>query len=205
MTLSTEALLHMRPGRPRSRTVKRDSPGSPNVKRDQRTRGERPADVVAVARAYRIKDGANPENALHEHYGSTLGRLFLERAISQEQLHAAQRYAICIIQNAKLFGIPSPHPRALDLLMASKGLSCDVEISEEQANEIKGKFRDCRRTLLDCGTNILVGSRVNRVVYGVAIEDWPIGQLQKGDVENLRCGLNVLGQLMKSWDKRPCV
>lgn len=205
MSLSTEALLHMQPGRKRSATVKRDAPGSPNIERDQRTRGERPVDVVAVARAYRIKDGANPEKALHEDYGSTIGRLRLEGAISDEQLYAAQRYATCVIQNARLYGIPSPHPRALDLLTASKGLSCNGDISEDEANEIKRRFRDCRRELLDCGKDLLVGSAVNRVVYGVAVEDWQMGQLVPSDVQNLRCGLNVLSRLMKDWGKPSCV
>lgn len=201
MSLSTDALLHMHPGRKRLPSVKRDRTET----YDQRSRGERPADVVAVAKAYRIKAGANPSDPLHEHYGSTVGQLRLECAISEEQLYTAQRYATLVIQNARLFGIPSPHPRALDLLTTSKGLSCTVDISEEQANEIKGRFRECRRDLLECGRDLLVGSAVNRIVYGVVVEDWPVGSMKAGDLQNLRCGLNVLGKAMKNWDKRPCV
>ena len=201
MTLSTEALLHMQPGRRRHPHVKRDRTETYS----QRSRGERPVDVVAVAKAYRIKNGANPENALNDLHGSTIGQLRLEGAISEEQLYTAQRYATIVIQNARLFGIPSPHPRALDLLMANKGQSCVVDMSEEEANLIKGRFRDCRRELLDCGKDLLVGSAVNRIVYGVVVEDWPISRMQAGDLQNLRCGLNVLGKTMKSWDKRSCV
>jgi hypothetical protein len=202
MTITEQAvsLLHQGAGRKRHPHVKRDRTET----YAQRSRGERPADVVAVAKAYRVKNGATPENALDDRHGSTIGQLHLEGSISEEQLYTAQRYATVVIQNAKLFGIPSPHPRALDLLMASKGLSCDVDISEEEANLIKGRFRDCRRELLDCGKDLLVGSAVNRIVYGVVIEDWPIGAMQAGDLQNLRCGLNVLGKTMKSWDKRSC-
>src|SRR5712672_2449104 len=123
MTLSTEAILRMHPGRKRSTAVKRDRTET----YDQRSRGERPADVVAVAKADRIKNGASPANALNDLHDSTIGRLRLENAISEEQLYTAQRYAICVIQNAKLYGIPAPHPRALDLLMANKGHSCMVD------------------------------------------------------------------------------
>ena len=202
MTITEAAitLLHQGAGRKRHPHVKRDRTETYG----QRSRGERPADVVAVAKAYRIKNGAKPEQALRSDYGSTIGRLRIEESISEEQFNSALRYATVVAQNARLHGLPSPHPRALDLLMGNKGLSCDSEISAEQANEIMIRFRECRRELLDCGRDLLIGSAVNRVVYGIVIEDWSMGQLQTGDVQTLRCGLNVLGKTMKSWDKRSC-
>lgn len=188
MTLSTDALLHMRPGRKRMARAR----GS-----DGRSDGELPAAVTATAKAYRIRHGADPEIALHEDYGSTIGQLRLERSISDNQLWAAQAYAQCVISNARLYGIPSPHPRALDLASPFKGQSCAPESDTAVIDEIKGRFRNCRRALLDCGRDMLVGSAINRIVYGVVIEDWPRERLQREDVQNLRCGLNVLARVLK--------
>jgi hypothetical protein len=190
MSLSESALdlLHRRPGRKRLVRARR-----PDGKAD----GERPVDVLAVARAYRIKFGATPENALRDLYGSTIGLLLLEQSISQRQLETAERYATCVRRYAGLMGIPSPHPRALDLASAFKGLSCAPESDTDVINRIKGTFRDCRRALLDVGQAILVGSRVNRIVYGVVVENWPRHEIGSDDVQNLRCGLNALEKVFK--------
>lgn len=188
MTLSAQALLHQRPGRPRLPRARRQ---------DGKSDGERPADIVSIAKAYRIKAGAIPEIALDANYGSTIGQLRLEGSISGEQLITAERYARIVIQNARLYGIPSPHPRAHDHLQGIGGLSCGADIPEDEANEIKGRFRDCRRALLDCGRDLLVGSAVNRVVYGVVVENWDRASLQSEDVQNLRCGLNALERVLR--------
>lgn len=190
MSLTEQALLHMRPGR--RRLVRARGP-------DGKSDGERPEAVVATAKAYRIKNGAIPTIALHEHYGSTIGQLLLEEAIQRHHYDTACRYAQIVLQNARLYGIPSPHPRALDLLAAFGGLSCAPDMPEDQINRIKGLFRDCRATLLETGRGLLVGSEVNRIVYGVVIENWPRNSLSRQDSQNLRCGLNALGRLFERY------
>ncbi len=190
MTITESAidLLHRRPGRKRMARVR----GS-----DGRSDGERPADVVAIAKAYRIKFGATPMGALDSRYGSTIGQLAIERSISGTQLATAQRYLSCVISYCRLMGIPSPHPRAHDLLTAARGQSTGGDVPEDVANEIKGTFRDCRRTLLECGRDLLVGSDVNRIVYGAVVENWPRESIGSRDVQNLRCGLNALGRVLR--------
>src|SRR5215813_11292067 len=56
-----------RGGRPRLPDRKRDASG--------RSRGESPAEIVAVARAQRIKAGADPDDALNALHSSALGIL----------------------------------------------------------------------------------------------------------------------------------
>ncbi len=56
-----------RRGRPRMPDRKRDAHG--------RSRGESPAEIVATARAQRIKAGADPDDALNALNGTTLGIL----------------------------------------------------------------------------------------------------------------------------------
>lgn len=191
MSLAAAALdlLHRHPGRKRQTTVIR--------RPDGKSEGEKPTEIIAVAKAYRLKFGANEDYPLHEHYGSTIGQLRLEGSISVQQLWMAGRYAEIVKQNAQLYGIPSPHPRSQDVLMAGGGLSCAADIPDDKAVEIKGKFRDCRRALLDCGQALLVGSQINRVVYGVVVENWPRRGISDRDIQNLRCGLNALERVLR--------
>jgi len=191
MTLAESALdlLHRRPGRRRSPDVHRSPDG--------RSNGEPAATIRAVARAYRIKNGAREDQALNEHYGTTIGRLRLEDAITETQFNTAGRYAECVAHNARLLGIPFPHARSAALLMAGQGQSCAPDPDPEWVTMIKGRFRDCRRALLDCGRDLLVGSEVNRIVYGVVIDDWPFGMVMDRERANLRCGLNALGRVLK--------
>jgi hypothetical protein len=159
--------------------------------------GERPADIVSIAKVQRMKAGATEENALDYRWGSTIGQLRLEGSISEEQLTIAQRYARIVSANARLYGVPSPNPRSAALLMAGQGLSCEPDMDPGEVERIKGQFRDCRRALLDCGAALLVGSRVNRAVYGIIVENWPRNGIGADDIQNLRCGLNALGRLLR--------
>ena len=62
-----------------------------------RSRGESPAEIVAVARAQRLKAGADPDDALNALHGSTLGILHRRwqccgtdpSGITRDQYHAA--------------------------------------------------------------------------------------------------------------------
>jgi hypothetical protein len=63
--------------------------------------------------------------------------------------------------------------------------------------EIRRRFADLRRALLDCGAELGLGARVNAVVYRVCIEDWPVGAVTRQDVENLRAGLNAIHRLLR--------
>lgn len=185
MSMTAEVVLHTYRRPRRSRRPR-------NVRR-----GESPADIRAVAKAYRVKEGALPDNALHELYGTTIGRLRLEESISESQLNTAESYLRCVVAHARLLGIPSPHPKALDLLMASGGLSCESEPDAEWVLGIRRQFSDARRALLDCGQALGIGSQVNRIVYGVIVENWPRYSIGSRDVQNLRCGLNALGRVFR--------
>lgn len=189
MSLSEQALLHQRPGRKRARGVRRGADGISD--------GE-PAHVVkSIVTQQRIRAGARPEDAESYLYSFTIGRLFYEDAISQEQFHTADSYLRCVIDNARIYGIPSPHPRAHDMLRVSAGSSCAAEPDPDLVAEIKGKFRDARRTLLDCGRGLGIGGEVNRVTYGAVVLDWPMGMLMSGELQNLRCGLNSLRMVFR--------
>jgi hypothetical protein len=194
MALSTPALLRMRPGRPRSDNVTRGADGVSD--------GERAADIVKVAKAYRMRAGATEEDALNHLHATTIGILHRRwqtdhgepSGISENQYRAAQRYLGYVVAHARLLGIPSPHPRTVALLLAGSGKSCEQDPLPEWIAMIRSQFRNCRRVLLDCGASLGLGSRINAIVYAVVVEDRKLGDLARQDIQNLRCGLNALAR-----------
>jgi hypothetical protein len=180
-----------RAGRPRQSDRKRDASG--------RSRGESPAAIVAVARAQRIKAGADPDDALDALHGSTLGILHRRwqtcasdpSGLSADQYHAAQAYISCVIRYCEIMGIPLPRPAAGALGATRRDPPDDVVLA------VRRRFSDLRRTLLDCGREIGVGSRVNAAVYRICIEEPPIEAVQPADIENLRYGLNAVARYLR--------
>jgi hypothetical protein len=177
-------------------------PRKPNLRRDAttgRTRGESPAEIVAVARAQRIKAGADPDDALNALYSSTLGILHRRwqmcatdpSGISTEQYNAAQTYISCVIRYCEIMGIPLPRP------MAAAAGATRHDPPDEVVLAVRRRFSDLRRTLLDCGREIGVGSRVNAAVYRICIEDPPIDAVQPAEIENLRYGLNAVARYLR--------
>jgi hypothetical protein len=194
MTLSAQTLLRMRPGRRRAADVTRGADGVSD--------GERPADIVKVAKAYRIRAGASEEDALNHLWATTIGILHRRwqadhgdpSGVSEAQYRAAQLYLDHVVANARLLGIPSPHPRTTALLLAGAGRNLEQEPDAEWVARIRTQFRNCRRVLLDCGASLGLGSRINGIVYAVVIEDRKLGDLARQDIQNLRCGLNALAR-----------
>jgi len=180
-----------RGGRPRQGDRKRDASG--------RSRGESPAEIVAVARAQRVKAGADPDDALNALHGSTLGILHRRwqmcatdpSGISADQYHAAQGYISCVTRYCELMGITLPRPTA-----GSAGATRS-DPPEAVVIAVRRRFADLRRTLLDCGREIGVGSRVNAAVYRICIEDPPIDAVEPAEIENLRYGLNAVARYLR--------
>jgi hypothetical protein len=201
MSLSEQALdlLHRQPGR------KRISSRRPEAERDHRP--VEPAHVIqGPALAIRIKHmGATADNAKDENHATTLGQMLLRwkanqtdpSGISRDQFTAAGDYRRVVVSHHRLMGVPSANPRATDLLCPGKGIDCSPEPDQEVIDRIRGEFRNCRRVLLDCGAEVGAGSRINKLVYAVCIEDVHISTLQWFDFGNLRNGLNALARYFK--------
>ena len=157
---------------------------------------------MKVAKAYRMRAGAAEEDALNHLHATTIGVLHRRwqadhgepSGVSESQYRAAQRYLGYVVANARLLGIPSPHPRAATILLADLGQSCEQDPDPEWVARIRAQFRTCRGVLLECGASLGLGSRVNAIVYAVVVEDRKLGDLGRQDIENLRCGLNALAR-----------
>jgi hypothetical protein len=185
-------VIHVRRGgRPRQSDRKRDASG--------RSRGESPAEIVAVARAQRVKAGANPDDALNALHVSTLGVLHRRwqmcatdpSGVSADQYNAAQSYISCVTRYCEIMGIPLPRPTT-GATGATRG-----DPPDDVVLAVRRRFADLRRTLLDCGREIGVGSRVNAAVYRICIEDPPIDAVEPAEIENLRYGLNAVSRYLR--------
>ena len=190
MSLSREALIRLRPGRPRRSSRRMAGDRSPR---------ETIEEVCSVARKQRMARGATEKNYRDANHGSTVGKLYIERSISQNHLWTAYAYRTVVFSNARLYDSPAPYAHSVTLLLSPRGMPSALLMTDDEINTIKGKFRDCRRALLDCGRDLLLGSEINRVVYGIVIEDWPREDIGTDTVQNLRCGLNALERVIKTW------
>ena len=184
-------IAHNRRGRPRMSDRQRDARG--------RSRGESPAEIVATARAQRIKAGADPRDALNALNGTTLGILHRRwqlcptdpSGVSADQYNAAQAYIATVFHHAELMGLPMPWPGGL----ASRPTRADP--AEDVVLAVRRRFADLRRTLLDCGRELGLGARVNAAVYRICIEDPPIAAVEPAEIENLRYGLNAIARWVR--------
>ena len=180
-----------RRGRPRMADRQRDARG--------RSRGESPAEIVATARAQRIKAGADPDDALNALNGTTLGILHRRwqlrptdpGGVSADQYNAAQAYIATVFHHAEVMGLPMPWPGDA----GSRPTRADP--AEDVVLAVRRRFADLRRTLLDCGRELGLGARVNAAVYRICIEDPPLAAVAPAEIENLRYGLNAIARWLR--------
>jgi hypothetical protein len=180
-------------GRPRKADIRRDDTSG-------RSRGESAAEITAVARAQRVKAGADSDDALNALNGSTLGILYRRwqmcegdpGSICEPQYAAAQSYIATLVRYCEIMGVPLPRPVTPSVAGATR-----ADPDEQVVLAVRRRFADLRRTLLDAGREIGVGSRVNAAVYRICIEDPPIAGVSTEEIENLRYGLNALARMMR--------
>jgi hypothetical protein len=147
--------------------------------------------------AQRIRDGARPDDAHNALLGFTLGILFLKRIVSQDEYEAGESYAQLIHRHAGMMGLPMPMPRSPDTGMVGGGLSCAGEPDGATILAARRQFADARRALLEAGMANGIGSRVNWLVYGIAVENRPAATLNGDDIRNLRVGLRALAKIFR--------
>jgi hypothetical protein len=178
-------------GRPRKAGCRRDRGG--------RSRGETAAEITAVARAQRVKAGADPRDALNALNGSAIGVLHLRwqmcdsdpSGISDAQYRAAQAYIAIVIRYCEIMGIPLPRP------VVPGGGATRPDPDGQVVLAVRRRFSDFRRALLDAGREIGVGSRVNAATYRICIEDPLVDAVSIEEIENLRYGLNAIARVTR--------
>jgi hypothetical protein len=140
-----------------------------------------------------IRDGLPPEHSPDRLAGFTLGKLLLRHresphspgSINERQFYAGCEWATVVHRYAHIMGfrvtIPSP---AFDMV-GRGGISLADDPSEAEAVEVKSKFREC-----------FAATQGSPILWGICVENWPVGTLAAEDYGALREGLNALDRVL---------
>jgi hypothetical protein len=184
-------------GRPRKEGVDRYPSG--DIKRHETEK-----DVLSVALEARQRiHGLSENNALA---GYTLGRMFLDGAINEEQRKAGDDYAEIISRYHRLVGIPYPSARAQSLFTV-KGHDGEVtESLAKRARDASNRMMEVEGILLRC----VDGPQVKGTVYNLCVMDYDhLRGMAPQQLLWLKRGLNALlkskelrekGKSVMSWD-----
>ncbi len=191
----------MRAGRKRKSTVLRStsgkSRGEPHVVDPIRLFvRERELILAGVPDAFAK---ANSHNALA---GFTLGQLYLRHqadngdpgSINEKQFHAGETWSNIVHQHAALHGY-SLRIHSPSFVMVGGGQDCSPDPEAETVKRIREEWTACYKVLMqECKSQ---GMRLRNVVFGVCVENWPVGQLARSDFGTLRVGLNALARVLR--------
>lgn len=170
-------------GRPKKEGVERYKSGG--IKRQET---EKETLSVAVSARQKIHN-INPKSIRDQKAGSTLGRMRLDGKIEENEYQAGALYAEQMEAYYRAVGIPSPNPRAQDILSV-RGYDGEVsETAKQRARNAKNTFMRLERVLLSCES----GPQVRTTVYNVCIHDYEnLRMMPKHQLELLKRGLQAL-------------
>lgn len=175
----TKAQRRHKAGRPRKQGERYPSG---DIKRSETEKEVKSVAIEAARRVHGITtDG---KDGLHAY---TLGRMFLDRKISQPELEAGNWYAEQIERYYRATGRQSPNPRAQDFL-AVRGADGEVtESAQARAQRASAMFTKLE-TVLGC-----VGNGVRSTVWNVCIMDIEgLRLMSDSQLAMLRAGLRAL-------------
>jgi hypothetical protein len=147
---------------------------------------EKPAEIMAVVTSQRAKD-VGPEHAAKYEAGFELGKAYLRRQITRKQLKAGEQWAMDVDRYARMNGLPSPFPKAMDWLSV-RGASNALEMDADKIRVITSTYMkgitavsQRRGSLVACRTLCIEDS---------SSRGWPDHTIQA-----LRAGLDGLASL----------
>ncbi|ARM11359.1 MULTISPECIES: hypothetical protein [Rhizobium] len=153
-------------GRPRKTNVERFPCGK--IKPFETEKENISVALAARRRIHGFTRTVDDETVRSPYAGYTLGRMFLDGAITDEQRQAGDDYAQAMARYHKTTGIPAPSPRAQSLF-AVKGHEGEVtESLAERARKASNRMMALQAILLACED----GPQVRSTVYNVAVMDY---------------------------------
>lgn len=167
-------------GRPRKEGVERYPSG--DIKRHETEK-----EVLSVALEARKRiHGLSENNALA---GYTLGRMYLDGSISDEQRKAGDEYAEIIARYHRTVGIPAPSARAQSLFSV-KGHDGEVTDSlAKRARDASNRMMEVTGILLRC----VDGPQVKGTVHNLCVMDYEhLRGMSTQQLLWLKRGLNAL-------------
>ncbi|QIG75062.1 hypothetical protein EVC14_064 [Rhizobium phage RHph_I3_18] len=153
-------------GRPRKENVERYPSG--DVKRSETQKQAMSTAIEARRRIDGWGDKVSDETVKSPFAGYTLGRMFLDGKITEEQRKAGDEYADIIMRYHRATGIPFPSARAQSLFSVKGHEGEQNETVTERARKASNAMMEVTRILLSCDD----GPQVRALVHNLAVMDY---------------------------------
>ena len=177
--------------------------------------------VIYYSRTTKLAAAGVPyENPLDYRGGFTLGQLRLiglrneskalevehdHRGITERQFNIGQSWALLCVRHAKVMGYSLGVLKSPPLMKVSPGEDCSPEPSEKHIMDLRQKWRDCYRILIDVGVSFvqggakmkLNGTEVAMACWDICVANKPLDRIRESEFGYLKLGLNALGRVVK--------
>lgn len=170
-------------GRPKKEGVERYRSGDIKPHENEK-------DTLSVALEARKRlHNIDPKSIRDQKAGSTLGRMCLDKKITDDEYNAGIWYADKMESYYRAVGIQSPNPRAQDIL-AVRGYDGDIsETAQSRARKASNEFMRIEGLLLGCQC----GPQVRTTVFNVCVHDYEnLRMMSAFQLDLLRRGLQAM-------------
>ncbi|WP_434734148.1 hypothetical protein NL154_05625 [Rhizobium sp. YTUHZ044] len=153
-------------GRPRKPNVERYPSG--DIKRSET---QREAMSVAIDARRRIDgwDEKTSDDIVKSQFaGYTLGRIFLDGRLTEEQRKAGDEYAEIHARYRRLIGLPAPSARAQSLFSIKGHDGEENETITQKARKASNAMMEVEGILLRC----VDGPQVKQIIFNIAVMDY---------------------------------
>lgn len=155
-----------RAGRPRKEGVERYPSG--DIKRSETQKETMSVAVGARRRIDGWSDKTSDETVKSQFAGYTLGRMFLDGRITEEQRKAGDEYAEIHARYRRLVGLPAPSARAQSLFSIKSHEGEQTESITQKARKASNAMMEVEGILLRC----VDGPQVKQLIFNLSVMDY---------------------------------
>jgi hypothetical protein len=153
-------------GRPRKEGVERYASG--DIKRSETQREVMAVAIDARRRVDGWGDKVSDDTVKSQFAGYTLGRMFLDGRITEEQRKAGDEYAEIHARYRRLVGLPAPSARAQSLFSIKGHEGEQTESITQKARKASNAMMEVEGILLRC----VDGPQVKQLTFNLAVMDY---------------------------------
>ena len=173
-------------GRPRKRGERYPSG---DIKRSETQKDNMSVAIEARRRVDGWSDTVSDKDVMSQYAGYTLGRIFLDKRITEEQRKAGDEYAEIHARYRRLVGLPAPSARAQSLFSVRGHPGEESESITVRARNASNEMMAVEGVLLQC----VDGPQVKQIVFNVAVMDYAhLRTMGDQQLLWLKRGLNAL-------------
>lgn len=178
-----------RAGRPRKEGLERYASG--DIKRSETQKEVMSVAIDARRRVDGWGDKVSDDTVKSQFAGYTLGRMFLDGRITEEQRKAGDEYAEIHARYRRLVGIPAPSARAQSLFSIKGHDGEESETATQKARKASNAMMEVEGILLRC----VDGPQVKQTVFNLAVMDYEhLRGMSEQQLLWLRRGLSAISK-----------